>query len=423
LHIIDVSDMSHPRLLAKWGPGVDARLSPYIIHDLDLSHDGTRAYLGAVGPATGIAVGLGLGGANDANTGPTLVTLDTSDIQERKPHPQLKVISQLDLPNFGHTIQRAVIGGKPFIVASGESPFANGVNCPWAWGYLVDMGDERHPKAVSQLKLAVNQTQYCARSRADNVTYSIHYVGVDDELNTTKVFYTYYGAGLRVFDVRDPAAPKEIAYYHPPAQPHTILQPLVGTVGGDAQTPAWDSATSVVRYRPESGLIWMASIGGGLSILRLTGRYACVPAAASARGAALGAAVLGRTRRAQTAALATPSRPAGPDVDRYCTTDGHALSVVYARRRAALALSDSPYASAHGIATGARVAELRAHVRRASRFTVGADTWFLAAGSGRTRAVYRTRGGLVREVGIADSRVTARRAAARRLLQAARSGG
>jgi hypothetical protein len=392
LHIIDVTDMSNPRLVKTWGPG-DEGGEFHLIHDLDLSVDGTRAYLGAAPANTSIS-GLGATAVSEGNIGPTVVTLDTTDIVEHAPEPDLDVVSTVKTPNFGHTIQRATIGGKPYMIASGESPFATGLNCPWAWGYLIDMSDERAPQVMSQLKLEVNQPQNCAAANADNVTYSIHYVGVDDERNTTKVFYTYYGAGLRVFDVRDPAHPTEIAYYHPPAQPDTVLDPLIGTLGGDAQTPDWDSATSVVRYRPETGQIWVATIGGGLSILELTGEFACVPAATTARGRRFGGAKLGRTRRAQAAAL-----PARGKRDRFCTTDGKTLRIGYARGRAAVIASDSPYASARGIAPGTRVGVLRRRLRGERAVRVGRATWFVARG--RIPAVFRVRAGRVREVGVA----------------------
>jgi hypothetical protein len=54
-----------------------------------------------------------------------------------------------------------------------------------------------------------------------------------------------------------------------------VLDPLVGTFGGDGHTPAWDSATSVVRYRPETGHIWVVSIAGGFHILEGTGVLTC----------------------------------------------------------------------------------------------------------------------------------------------------
>ena len=193
LHIIDVSDMSQPRLLKKWDPLEETPSTHYGIHDLEVSPDGNRAYLGAVSESSTVGA-LAVGGPSNRD-GPTMVVLDTSDIQARKPNPDLKVIGQIGLPNFGHAEQRARINGKPYLFTSGETPFGGAKNCTWAWGNILDMSDERHPKAISEIKLEVNERDHCFTTAGEDAVYSIHYVGVDDEQNTTKVFYTYYTGG------------------------------------------------------------------------------------------------------------------------------------------------------------------------------------------------------------------------------------
>jgi hypothetical protein len=286
MHVIDISDLTTPRLLALWDPQQELPPGRYGIHDLELSPDGTRAYLGA-GPPSALPGVFGLRGP-EREEGPSLVVLDTTEVQQRKPNPDLKVISEIELTNFGHAIQRARIGGRPYLFSSGETPFVGARNCPWSWGHVVDMGGEAQPKEVAEIKLEVNEQKNCDAVGEDDAGYSIHYVGVDDERNTTKVFYTYYSGGLRVFDVRDPRKPREIAYYHPPPKESVVLSATPGDQGGDLQTPTWDSATSVVRYRPETGHVWFASIGGGLQVVELTGD------AGLPRGSAR---IVGRARR------------------------------------------------------------------------------------------------------------------------------
>lgn len=264
LDVIDVSDMTQPKLLKRWDPGEETPPDRHGIHDLDLSADGKRAYLGAA-PASA-TIGTIVAGPPSNQGQPSMVTLDTTDIQERKPNPDLKVVSSISLPNFGHTIQHARIGGKPYVFSSGEAPVTGADNCPWAWGHVLDMSDEKKPREVSEIKLEVNEIENCPDVGQDDAGYSIHYIGVDDEKNTTKVFYTYYTGGLRVFDVRDPANPKEIAYYHPPPLESTVFQAATPFTG-DRQTPGWDSATSDVRYLPETGQIWMVSIANGFQVL------------------------------------------------------------------------------------------------------------------------------------------------------------
>jgi hypothetical protein len=266
MHVIDVSDMSNPRLITKWDPTQEAGSSSYGIHDLEVSADGRRLYLGAVDPS---ATRGALIAGPPSNTGPTMVVLDTSEVQDRKPDPDLKVVSDVRLPNFGHTEQRATINGRPYLITSGETPFVGADNCPWAWGNIVDMSDERNPRPVSEIKLAVNEQANCGTVGEDDAVYSIHYIGVDDVENTTTVFYTYYTGGVRVFDVRDPTRPQEVAYYHPPPVETTAHPPLPKNAG-DYQGPEWDSATSDIRYFPEERRLWFVSIGRGFQVLELT---------------------------------------------------------------------------------------------------------------------------------------------------------
>jgi hypothetical protein len=267
MHIVDATDMSRPRLIKRWDPGQEVPADRYGIHDLEVSPDGNRAYLGAVSPSS--TLGAIVAGPPSNLGGPTMVVLDTSDIQERKPNPDLRVVSDVDLPNFGHAEQRATIDGKPYLFTSGETPFGGAKNCTWAWGNVLDMSDERHPRPVSEIKLEVNEQRNCLTTAGEDAVYSIHYVGVDDERNTTKVFYTYYTGGVRVFDVRDPVHPKEIAYFHPKPLAKVAHSPLPINAG-DNQRPAWDSATSTIRYFPESRRLWFVSIAGGFQVLELT---------------------------------------------------------------------------------------------------------------------------------------------------------
>jgi hypothetical protein len=278
MHVIDVSDMANPRLLMKWDATQEG-LPAFGVHDLDISPDGRRLYLGAVDPTSTVGA-LVAGGPS--NQGPSAVILDVGDIQDRKADPDPKVVSQLHLPNFGHTEQLARIGGRQYLITSGETPFGGANNCPWAWGNIVDISDERAPKVVSEIKLEVNEQANCGQVGPDAAVYSIHYIGVDDVDDTTMVFYTYYTGGVRVFDVRDPAQPKEIAYYHPPPVPGTAHPPW-SPGDGDTQKPAWDSATSDLRYFPDTRRLWFVSIGRGFQVIELTAPLAHARAAAPPR--------------------------------------------------------------------------------------------------------------------------------------------
>jgi hypothetical protein len=94
---------------------------------------------------------------------------------------------------------------------------------------MVDVLDEKHPKVVSTIRMQVNDPANCAttvseHNAAFSLMYSAHYCTPDDPRNTTAIACAWISSGVRVFDVRDPLHPREIAYYNPPANldPDTI---------------------------------------------------------------------------------------------------------------------------------------------------------------------------------------------------------
>ena len=270
MHVVDITDPRKPTRLLTWDPLTEPRPNSYGSHDLDASADGDRLYLGTAG--YGALNGVIVAGPPSGGDSPSLAILDVSEVRERRPRPDIGVVSTLTLPNFGHTVQRMRIGGKPHLLVSGEAPIGGPQKCPWAWGHIVDISDEKAPRRVSDLRLEVNAQAACNRTGLDGgAIYSIHYVGVDDEDDTRYVFYTYYTGGLRVFDVRDPERPVEVAYYNPPATPGTTFPSVPGGLTPDGASDVVDHTTSNVRFRPETGEIWVVSVNSGFQVLRFTG--------------------------------------------------------------------------------------------------------------------------------------------------------
>jgi hypothetical protein len=97
---------------------------------------------------------------------------------------------------------------------------------------------------------------------------------IADNPNDAKMLAcTFQHAGLRVFDVRDPYHPKEIAYWKPPAV-RTEFQPSSGswaegvdrTVDKIAGYPRW-------RKHGRELHIWTVSDGNGFQVLRFTDHF------------------------------------------------------------------------------------------------------------------------------------------------------
>ncbi|MCU1588569.1 MAG: hypothetical protein JWN31_2062, partial [Frankiales bacterium] len=173
-------------------------------------------------------------------------------VQEHRAKPVLTVLSELT-GGRQHTETVTRIKGRTYVIAGEEA------SCPGGNGRIVDVTNPRHIFEVAELPLAVNQLHNCALYRADTTNglllYMSHYISVDDPSNASLVFITWYSSGLRVFDIRDPAHPREVAYLNVP-------------VGPDAGV-SHDSATTYVRYLPKTGQVWFGTGVRGFVVAEL----------------------------------------------------------------------------------------------------------------------------------------------------------
>ena len=120
-------------------------------------------------------------------------------------------------------------------------------------------------------------------------------------------------------------------------------------------------------------------------------------------------------------------------MERYCIRGGGTLRIGYPttrlnrslgrslrrriRDRSVLALTTSTRYRVAGIRRGSSVRSLRRRVRGERRFRVGRNVWYLARGRSSTLA-FKTRGGRVLEIGLADRRLTGTTRGSNRLLRA-----
>jgi hypothetical protein len=250
LTVVDLLDPAHPKVVTRWGGG-------FPCHDLGFDLTGNRAYVGTYGPAVGHASAVvgaftPVGLASKALTG--LTVLDTSELQARKPGGRIVRLGGL---NGGdqHTETYARINGRPYVIGAEEA------TCPNGNGRIVDVSDPALPVQVSKITVGVNRPAGCAATvlehdRASNLLlYTSHYVSVDDPTNATLAFFSWYASGLRVFDIRDPRHPREIAYFNPP----------VGAGGAGVH----DSTTTYPRYVPATGQIWVGSATNAFWVVEL----------------------------------------------------------------------------------------------------------------------------------------------------------
>lgn len=269
---IDVAEPSKPGFLTMWKPQDLIGLP----HDLSISEDGTRMYMAQPGRLR-----------DNVASSNGLIIVDVSDIQQRRPTPQYKVVSTLFWRDgsIAQDAEPVKINGRPYIIftdefgsgGAGRGPAACAQDLPpFGFARIIDVGDEKNPRVVSKLMLDVHDPANCSKLQTDPAFtdifgYSSHYCGVDDPQNARLLACSYFQAGVRVFDIGDPYRPREIAYYKPPAiRTVTRAGSPWSSRGGPDRTTDW--ASSHIRFRRAGGelQLWFTSQDNGFQIVRFT---------------------------------------------------------------------------------------------------------------------------------------------------------
>ena len=161
----------------------------------------------------------------------------------------------------------------------------------------------------------------------------------------------------------------------------------------------------------------------------------CVYFRSGVRGKRLGAR-LGQRRSTNRRRFKGSRLRVRRGMDRYCIAGGGSMRIAYPtkrlsralrrgerrriRGRAVLILTTTKRYRIKRIGRGTSTRALRRRLRGERRVRVGRNVWYLAGGR-ESRRAFKTRGGRVLELGLADKRLTRSRGGARRLLRA--SGG
>lgn len=245
LTAIDVTDPVHPaKLFEQYNVNY---------HGMRLSADGRTMYVANIG--------------NDLSAGTLpghgLRILDVSQIQDRVPNPSVQVLSDLTWPegSIPQVNQPFTRNKHHYLLEVDEFArigVGNPADAPVGAARIIKVDDPRHPRVISNLRLAVQQP--AARKASyddpggDNPLggYTGHYCSVPYERNPRIAACSMINSGLRVFDISNLRRPVEVAYFNRPAP----------DVGSSAMAqPAWD-----VRRR----MIWFTDTTRGFFAIRLT---------------------------------------------------------------------------------------------------------------------------------------------------------
>lgn len=242
----DLTDPKHPRLV--WH-------GAYYSHGLSVSPDGNTLY--QTDPING---NLGL--------------LDVSQIQARMPNPTVTDISRVTWPTV--SIPQNSIpftsNGHHYLVEFEEFAFRfNPVTITDSVGAarILDIDDPAHPTITSNVRLQVNmQDQHRAADvdpsalpETQILGNAMHYCALPTQVNPQILACSAINSGLRVFNISDPAHPREVAYFVAPPK----IDRLPGLLPGDAalSQPAFDPATREIWYTDAASGLWVVRLSPG----------------------------------------------------------------------------------------------------------------------------------------------------------------
>jgi hypothetical protein len=283
-YAVDTADPTHPALITTWTTGIAGSN----VHGMSISDDGNRGYFVSIGGLSGTPADLTNPNV-PANNG--LLIYDLSQIQARMPNPQVRLISKL-LWKDGSVSQHTIpvkIDRHPYVIFVDEggsgglsSPAQEQAACaagfpPFPMARIIDIRDETKPKIVSRLALEVHNPANCAKVLPDLVglsifTYGSHYCSVDDKHHATTLACGYFNSGIRVFDIRNPRRPKEIAYYNPAGA--TVASPGSNHLRNGGWVPGgpdWCSAQvhlHIADGHGRQGTLWTTCQDNGLLMLK-----------------------------------------------------------------------------------------------------------------------------------------------------------
>jgi hypothetical protein len=258
LMAIDVSDPAAPEPIGLF-------FAATTIHGLGVSQDGKRLYLAhenddhavtwwAQRPSVTTSNGLGI--------------YDVSEIAERKPNPQMRLVGEVNWTDGSQGMYAIPITsrGKPYVVFVDEGNYGG--------PRIIDISDETQPRIVSKLKLEIQMAENRELAHREAFTYdnengglipfgyNSHYCNADRLEDPTILACSNWESGVRVFDIRDVHRPREIAYFNPGGDGKRRPASFGGTTSG--------FTSAQPRIIPERGEIWFTDMDRGFYVVRFT---------------------------------------------------------------------------------------------------------------------------------------------------------
>jgi hypothetical protein len=252
LLVTDISGARQGRFdeIATWSTSFPDPGSDDTLHSVSVSSDGRTALL--------------------AHLTAGFLLLDTSEVAEGAPHPQIRTLTELaSRPQWpGPGAHSAVaVPGRDLALTTDEVYGASvGGGCPWGWVRLIDVSDPVVPTVVSEFRVRpFNEADYCDEvddERNASSSLSSH----NPTLTANLALVSWYSAGLVVISTEDPHHPAEVARFVP--------EPLAAVATEDPLLSSGRDKVVMWSYPIiEHGLVYVVDVRNGLFILSYDGPH------------------------------------------------------------------------------------------------------------------------------------------------------
>jgi hypothetical protein len=202
---VDITDPGKPRVITS---DFDRTA-----HDVFIGKNGKRAYFAFSNPFGIVFMGM-------------VAILDVSQIQARAAGARGVLIHETAWPDGWATQYPLAITfrGRDHLLITDE--LGSGGQCldpqkpPFGYARILDIHDERNPTLVSKIKTEAQDPANCKQATAATAGLSFgvsaHYCNVDRTDDPRLLSCGFWAGGVRLFDIRNPWQPKEVAYFNVP---------------------------------------------------------------------------------------------------------------------------------------------------------------------------------------------------------------
>ncbi len=215
------------------------------LHSLGLSVNGRRAYLAYL-----------LNG---------FMVVDTSDLAENIPNPQIELLTPLEnWPQWSGPGPHSAVKlfGKPYALVT-EEVYGR---CPWGWTSLIDITDESKPKIVAEYKLdPYNTVEHCEEAGPDRYRFT-SFASHNPTVTKNLAFITWHSGGLQAIAIENLLQPKQVAEFSPEPLPSVETEDPALSSGPD-KVVMWSYPIF------KDGLIYVVDVRNGLYVLRYHGPF------------------------------------------------------------------------------------------------------------------------------------------------------